>query len=137
MASSEVKKALALKMLATGDNVYVNLDSRKKGVIVPDGFAKAHLCLSIGLNMVIPITDLDITDEGISCALSFNRRYVWCMMPWHAIFGLKDSKEEKLWHEDVPRELFKRESEQKPEKKFTAVKSNRPTYLRLIRGGLS
>src|SRR5262249_11509905 len=67
------KKEVALALLERS-NVDVYLDPRAKGVVVPPQFRKEpRLILKIGLNMPVPIPDLRLDDESMSCTLSFNR----------------------------------------------------------------
>ena len=100
------KKDVALALLE-GDSVFIHLDPRRDGVLVPKQFAKqSQLVLQVGLRLAIRIPDLLIDDEGISCTLSFNRAPFWCRMPWEAIYALvgPDGRGQ-LWPDDVPPEV--------------------------------
>jgi stringent starvation protein B len=100
------KKAVALDLLER-TSVYVHLDPRRPGVIVPQGFLKQpQLVLQIGLNMAIQIPDLDVGEEGITCTLSFNKRPHYCSLPWSAIYALiGEQGGGMVWPEDVPAEV--------------------------------
>jgi len=100
------KKAVALELLER-TSVFIHLDPRRPGVIVPSNFLKQpQLVLQIGLNMAIPIVDLDVGDEGISCTLSFNKRPCFCYLPWDAIYALiGEGGGGMVWPEDVPPEV--------------------------------
>ena len=100
------KKAVALDLLER-TSVFVHLDPRRPGVIVPLVFAKQpQLVLQIGLNMAITIPDLEVNDSGISCTLSFNRRPHFCRLPWSAIYALIGQEGGGMvWPEDVPPEV--------------------------------
>jgi stringent starvation protein B len=100
------KKAVALDLLER-TSVYVHLDPRRPGVIVPQGFLKQpQLVLQIGLNMAIQIPDLDVGEEGITCTLSFNKRPQFCSLPWSAIYALiGEQGGGMVWPEDVPAEV--------------------------------
>jgi stringent starvation protein B len=100
------KKAVALDLLER-TSVFVHLDPRRPGVIVPAGFTKQpQLVLQIGLNMAISIPDLDVTEEGITCTLSFNKRPQFCSLPWSAIYALiGEQGGGMVWPEDVPPEV--------------------------------
>jgi stringent starvation protein B len=100
------KKEVAL-LLLKGPSVYVHLDPRKKGVVVPRGFAgQSQLVLQVGLDMAIPIPDLEVTDDGLSCTLSFARTPVWCSVPWTAVYALVgEDGRGMVWPEDVPPEV--------------------------------
>jgi len=98
--------------LLQGPSVFIHLDPRKPEVIVPPYFKKQpQLVLQVGLNMAIPIPDLKVDDEGVTCTLSFNRRQFWCCLPWSAIYALVgealDGEDMKgmLWPDDVPAEI--------------------------------
>jgi stringent starvation protein B len=116
------KKAVALDLLER-TSVFVHLDPRRPGVIVPLVFAKQpQLVLQIGLNMAIAIPDLEVNDSGISCTLSFNRRPHLCRLPWSAIYALIGQEGGGMvWPEDVPPEVVaqqrsaaKKEAPRKP-----------------------
>lgn len=100
------KKAVALELLER-TSVFIHLDPRRPGVLVPQNFLKQHqLVLQIGLNMAIPIVDLDVGDEGISCTLSFNKRPHFCYLPWDSIYALiGEGGGGMVWPEDVPPEV--------------------------------
>jgi stringent starvation protein B len=100
------KKAVALDLLER-TSLFVHLDPRRPGVIVPLVFAKQpQLVLQIGLNMAISIPDLEVSDSGISCTLSFNRRPHFCRLPWSAIYALIGQEGGGMvWPEDVPPEV--------------------------------
>ncbi len=101
-----LKKDCALELLAQ-TSLFVHLDPRSGGVMVPQWFRKQpHLVLQVGLNMVVPIHDLRVEDEGISCTLSFNRAPFFCVMPWAAIFALSgDDGRGVIWPDEVPFEV--------------------------------
>jgi stringent starvation protein B len=100
------KKEVVLALLERS-TVFVHLDPRRDLVAVPPWFKKQpRLVLQIGLNMAVPIRDLSVDDECISCTLSFNRSPYFCWIPWHAIFALVGEDERGMvWPDDVPPEL--------------------------------
>jgi len=100
------KKAVALELLER-TSVFIHLDPRRSGVVVPPNFLKQpQLVLQVGLNMAIPIVDLDVGDEGISCTLSFNKRPQLCYLPWEAVYALiGEGGGGMVWPEDVPPEV--------------------------------
>ena len=100
------KRDVALALLQ-GSMVSVYLDPRGEDVHVPPWFKKQpQLMLQIGLNMPVPIPDLDVGDEALSCTLSFNRRPEFCRIPWRAIYALvgQDGRG-MIWPDDVPAEV--------------------------------
>jgi hypothetical protein len=119
------KKDVALALLQ-GPSLFIHLDPRKPEVIVPPHFKKqAQLVLQVGLNMAVPIPDLQVDDEGVTCTLSFNRSPFWCRLPWSAIYALVgDDKRGMIWPDEVPAEVesAQRKAEQPP----AATKSRGP-----------
>jgi stringent starvation protein B len=100
------KKEVALALLERS-KVLVHLDPRKDGVIVPAGFRKQpQLVLEIGLNMPVPIPDLRLDEEGMSCTLSFSRQPFYCAVPWPSVFAMVgDDGRGMVWPDDVPPEI--------------------------------
>lgn len=100
------KKEVALALLERS-NVDVYLDPRAKGVVVPPQFRKEpRLILKIGLNMPVPIPDLRVDDDSMSCTLSFNRSPFYCIVPWSAVFAMVgEDGRGMVWPDDVPQEL--------------------------------
>jgi stringent starvation protein B len=123
MASNESrelpsKQAVSLALLEE-ESVYLHLDPRRPGVSVPAWLARQpQLTLQVGLrNMVIPIPDLHVGDDGITCTLSFNRAPFHCTVPWHALFAVVgESGRGMVWPEDVPAEVVA-QAQPLPEKK--------------------
>jgi len=100
------KKEVALALLERS-NVDVYLDPRAKGVVVPPQFRKEpRLILKIGLNMPVPIPDLRVDDDSMSCTLSFNRSPFYCVVPWSSVFAMVgEDGRGMVWPDDVPQEL--------------------------------
>lgn len=100
------KKEVALALLERS-NVDVYLDPRAKGVVVPPQFRKEpRLILKIGLNMPVPIPDLRVDDDSMSCTLSFNRTPFYCVVPWSSVFAMVgEDGRGMVWPDDVPQEL--------------------------------
>lgn len=100
------KKDVALALLEQS-TVYVHLDPRSERVHVPIWFKKQpQLVLQIGLNMAVPIPDLQVDDEGLSCTLSFSRTPHFCQIPWSVVFALVgENGRGMVWPDDVPPEV--------------------------------
>jgi stringent starvation protein B len=100
------KKEVAVALVERS-SVYVHLDPRQEGVMVPLWFKKqAQLVLQIGLNMPVPIPDLRLDDDGMSCTLSFNRAPFFCVVPWASVFAMVgDDGRGMVWPDDVPSEV--------------------------------
>lgn len=93
--------------LLSGPSVFVHLDPRRPGVVVPQWFKnKPTLVLQVGMNMAVPIPDLKSDLVGVACTLSFNREPYYCRLPWTAIFALiGEDQRGMVWAEDVPFEV--------------------------------
>jgi stringent starvation protein B len=97
------KKDAFLALLRAGW-ASLHIDARCSGVVVPAPFSsQAHLVLQYGRNMPIPITDLEITDEGVSATLSFTRVPHRTYVPWHAVYAVSCTNGcGVLYREDLP-----------------------------------
>jgi hypothetical protein len=100
------KKEVALALLERS-SVYVHLDPRRDAVVVPVWLKKQpQLVLQVGLNMQVPIPDLNLDDDGMSCTLSFNRSPFYCVVPWSSVFAMVgDDGRGVVWPDDVPAEV--------------------------------
>jgi stringent starvation protein B len=100
------KKDVALALLERS-SVYVHLDPRQEAVVVPALHKKKpQLVLQVGLNMPVPIPDLRLDDDGMSCTLSFNRVPFYCVVPWASVFAIVgDDGRGMVWPDDVPVEV--------------------------------
>jgi stringent starvation protein B len=112
------KKEVALALLERS-SVHVHLDPRGAGVVVPPWFKRQpQLVLQIGLNLPVPIEDLRLDDEGMSCTLSFNRSPFYCVVPWASVFAMVgDDGRGMVWPDEVPPEIAKQrpqEAEKEP-----------------------
>ncbi|HEY4105117.1 MAG TPA: hypothetical protein VGM44_14565, partial [Polyangiaceae bacterium] len=109
------KKEVALALLEQA-SMFIHLDPRAEGAQVPPWFKKQpQLVLQIGLNMAVPIPDLHLDDNALSCTLSFNRSPFFCLIPWTAVFALVSEKGQAMvWAEDVPAEVAAQAQAQKP-----------------------
>jgi stringent starvation protein B len=115
------KKEVALALLERSNDrgIFVHLDPRQVGVVVPPWFKKQpQLVLQIGLNMPVAVPDLRLDDEGMSCTLSFNRSPFHCVVPWASVFAMvgEDGKG-MVWPDDVPVEVpLSRQGQERPER---------------------
>ncbi len=103
------KKEVALALLERSNErgIFVHLDPRQASVVVPPWFKKQpQLVLQIGLNMAVPIPDLRLDEEGMSCTLSFNRSPFFCVVPWASVFAMVgEDGRGMVWPDDVPAEV--------------------------------
>jgi stringent starvation protein B len=100
------KKEVALALLERS-SVHLHLDPRVDGVVVPPQFRRQpQLVLQVGLNMPVPITDLRLDEDGMSCTLSFSRSPFFCVLPWRSVFAIVgDDGRGMVWPDDVPPEV--------------------------------
>lgn len=101
------KRDVMLALLEQAESVFVNFDPRRDGVVVPPHLKRQpRVVLQYGLNMRIPIPDLDIGEEGIGATLSFDRLPTWTFVPWSAVFAIiSQDQRGMLWEADLPREI--------------------------------
>lgn len=85
----------------------LHLDARGAGVVVPAPFSShCHLVLQYGRNMPIPITDLEVTEHGVSATLSFSRVPHRTYVPWSAVYAVSCTNGcGVLYPEDVPADV--------------------------------
>jgi stringent starvation protein B len=122
------KKEVAIALLE-GPSMFVHLDPRRPGVLIPPRFRdKPQLVLQIGLNMFVPITDLKVDEEGITCTLSFDRAPFWCRMPWNAVYALVgEDGRGMMWPNDIPPEVVAQmQNPQQPQKETPKAPHKRP-----------
>jgi stringent starvation protein B len=100
------KREVALALLERS-SVHVHLDPRTSNVVVPPMFkGQPQLVLQIGLNMPVPIPDLRLDEDGMSCTLSFSRSPFHCVIPWPAVFAMVgEDGRGMVWPDDLPPEV--------------------------------
>jgi len=100
------KKDVARALLLRG-SVFVHLDPRRSGVLVPARLRhQAQVVLQVGLDMPVPIPDLRVDEEGIFGTLSFKGIPFSCFVPWASVFALvgEDAKG-MVWSREMPEEI--------------------------------
>ena len=100
------KREVMLALLAHAE-AQVHLDARRDGVALPDRLrASGNVRLDYGYNLVPPIPDLVVGEDGIRATLSFNRSPCATFIPWTAVFLIADfAGRGAVWREDLPPEL--------------------------------
>jgi stringent starvation protein B len=125
------KKEVALALLERS-SVYVHLDPRQPAVVVPGWFKKhPQLVLQVGLNMPVPIKDLQLDDEGMSCTLSFSRSPFFCVVPWSSVFAVIGCEDGRgmVWPDDVPAEVARQgDSREAPSARKDSPKALQPAF---------
>ena len=122
------KKDVAVALLEQS-SVFVHLDPRAERVSVPTWFKKQpQLVLQVGLNMAIPIPDLHVDEDGLSCTLSFNRTPHYCVVPWSSVYALVgEDGRGMVWPDNVPPEVAAQmQQKAAPRPKLAAVAQGAP-----------
>jgi stringent starvation protein B len=85
----------------------LHLDARSAGVVVPAPFSsRAHLVLQYGRNMPIAISDLEVTDAGVTATLSFSRIPHRTYVPWSAVYAVTCTNGcGVMYAEDIPADV--------------------------------
>lgn len=85
----------------------LHLDARRPGVIVPAHLkSEPHLVLQYGLDLPIPIPDLEVDEHGVRATLSFSKHPQRTVVPWSAVYVVTcDDGRGVLYHEDVPEDV--------------------------------
>jgi stringent starvation protein B len=107
MSTLPSKKEVLLDLLEK-TSVLMHLDARREDVLVPRHLkTNPQLILQLGLNLAVPIRDLEVGDDGVKCTLSFSRTPFYCVLPYPAIFAMvsEDGGRAMVWPEDVPAEV--------------------------------
>src|SRR5262245_38484801 len=128
------KKDVVLALLEA-DDVYIHLDPLREEVRVPKWFKQQpHLVLQIGLNMPVPITDLEVSDDSVSCTLSFNRSPFFCQIPWPAVYALVGSDGRAMvWPDDIPPEVAAQAAKAAQAAQTPDPKKERKSHLRSVK----
>lgn len=117
----------------TQGNVFVHLDPRTEGVVVPQWYrTEPQLVLQVGFEMPVPIPDLRIDEDGLYGTLSFNRSPFTCMVTWDAVFALAgDDGRGMVWPESMPLEIsqeIEREAGRKPPPELVPIEGGAEEY---------
>ncbi|MES2384500.1 MAG: hypothetical protein V4593_08120 [Pseudomonadota bacterium] len=106
MTTQPTKQTVLQNLLEDGSDVFVHLDPRRPGTLVPSCYASdKSLVLQLGYNLAIPIPDLVIEDDGFGATLSFGGCPIWCMIPWGSVYGMASRLGSIVWPEDLPKDL--------------------------------
>ncbi len=126
------KKDVALALLERS-SVHVHLDPRGQGVMVPALFKRQpQLVLQIGLSMPVPIPDLRLDAEGLTCTLSFSRSPFHCVIPWSSVFAMVgDDGNGMVWPDDVPPEIATQAQTRKDQARKDEIAAKRPVPRRV------
>ncbi len=126
------KLDVARYLLAQG-SVFVHLDPRAPGVIVPPWYrTEPQLVLQVGLHMPVPIPDLRVDEEGVYGTLSFNRSPFTCRVNWDAVFAIAgEDGRGMVWPESMPQEISEEIEREAGRSEPPALPEERPS-LRVL-----
>lgn len=105
-------------LLTKDPSVFVHFDPRCDGVVLPPHLRKQpRVVLQYGLNMPVPIPDLEVGEDGLGATLSFARTPTWTFVPWTAVFAIVNEEGQgMLWETEVPREVREEPAKAEPPK---------------------
>lgn len=81
------EKRAAVDAYLTQGEARIIVDARQPGVIVPEHLRRQDLVLKISHRYSPP--DLDTSERGITCTLSFDRRSFYVTIPWLALYAVQ------------------------------------------------
>jgi len=98
------KESCLRELLRTHHSVFVHVNSKAEGVVLPTALmGRPQVALQLGLNLAVPVDDLQIDHRGWSATLSFNRLPSLCVVAWPAVFLMAgDSGTGGFWPQDCP-----------------------------------
>lgn len=88
-----------------GDHVIVHISTSVAGVILPASLQQQS---TTALKMSYLFQgETEVSDLEVTAWLKFSGQYFQCVAPWDAVWGLVNADgEEKIWHDDIPREAL-------------------------------
>lgn len=108
-AKLDVFRALLLK-----GSVFVHLDARDEVMVPYHLQGQEQVVIQVGLDMPVPIPDLEYNTGGVSGTLSFKGKPFHVIVPWDSVFAIvgEDTKG-MVWYDDMPKALRDREEAEK------------------------
>jgi|WetSurMetagenome_2_1015567.scaffolds.fasta_scaffold00973_30 hypothetical protein len=93
---SEMQVAL-MEHLLCNNGVRILVSPSAHGVVLPAHLMdEERVCLEYDLDAVVPIDDIEVTDEGIRATLSFSRAPFATFIPWAAVLGMGPMREARV-----------------------------------------
>lgn len=126
---------VAVEFLSQGGTIFVHLNPRAEGVVVPSRFKdQDQLVLPWGYNMWIPIHDMVVNDSAISGVLSFSRAPLRCYVPWSAVYAIiGESGGGEVWPSNMPAHVARHISSEYQKKEAEGRKQRGRGHLRLVK----
>ena len=97
-------KRQTLEFLLEQGLVFVQLDPRVDGVVVPEHL-RAQVPLGLNLSRNFHLETFEIDDDGVRASLSFKGVRSVCVLPWSAVFSMSADDKTYLFEDAVPPEL--------------------------------
>jgi stringent starvation protein B len=134
MSTLPSKKEVLLNLLEKS-SVLMHLDARREDVHVPRNLkTNPQLILQLGLNLPVPIRDLEVGDDGVKCTLSFQRVPFYCVLPYPAIFAMvSEDGRAMVWPEDVPGEVARAAEEEARKLGLTVPKAGADAGVKTLK----
>jgi hypothetical protein len=83
------KRSFYLELLKDND-LFIYVNTKNDAVVVPSHLkGKECIVLQFGLNMAVPIPDLNVSDTGIYGTLSFSGKPFYCSIPWDSVYAVR------------------------------------------------
>lgn len=96
-------KEAVLAIFERGESCFVVFFPRCAGVRVPaEHRGRPNLTLQFGLNLFVPIPDLEVDDLGIRGTLTFSRVPHYCDVPWTSALAVADERATPIWIRGEP-----------------------------------
>ncbi len=112
-AERSAKRFEVARKVLEASALFIELDARKPGVVVPPGYQIGRLVLSVGYDMPQPIPDLVVNAEGVTGQLLFKGHRFAVRLPWEAVYGFQSPTGDLWrWAEDVPPDVICPEEEE-------------------------
>lgn len=99
-----MKRQVVTQLLDDEDFILMLVHPQVPGVKLPEELMQATqpVGINIGWRMAVPAPDLELSEDKISCTLSFNRTPFFCEFPWHSIMQVSVDDEHMIWIESPP-----------------------------------
>jgi hypothetical protein len=121
MSTAQEKKALFAAAYNDRPTVFVTFDAGHDLCLIPSHLKPKPRCVfQYGTDLPVPTHDLELTDEGIMCSLSFNGRVQPTFVPWGAVYCIHFEAGGQIrgqaWQQHIPEgaidEIFAAATEQ-------------------------
>lgn len=95
-------------------SVFIHLDARDEVMVPYHLQGQEQVVIQVGLDMPVPIPDLEYNSGGVSGTLSFKGKPFHVSVPWDSVFAIVGENAQGLvWHEDMPKSIKERAEAEK------------------------